>query len=129
MAKREREKAEKIELNRDKRPVAHAKHIRISPSKVRLVADLVRGKSYNEAIAILDNTPNGSAIVISKAIKSAAANAENNQSLNRDDLFVAEIYSGPGPTLKRINIRARGRVDRIAKRTSHITVKLDSKKD
>ena len=129
MAKREREKAAKIAENRDKRPVAYAKHIRISPSKVRLVADLVRGKSYDEAVAVLENTPNGSAIAILKLIKSAAANAENNLSMNRDDLFVAEIFTGPGPTLKRINIRARGRVDRIGKRTSHITVRLDSKDD
>ena len=129
MAKREREKAAKIAENRDKRPVAYAKHIRISPSKVRLVADLVRGKSYDEAVAVLENTPNGSAMAILKLIKSAAANAENNLSMNRDDLFVAEIFTGPGPTLKRINIRARGRVDRIGKRTSHITVRLDSKDD
>lgn len=127
MAKRIREKAAKIEQNKDRRPVAYAKHIRISPSKVRLVADLVRGKGYNEAVAILENTPNGSAIAILKAIKSAAANAENNLSMNRDDLYVAEIYACPGPILKRINIRARGRVDRISKRTSHITVRLDDK--
>ena len=88
--------------------------------------DTVRGKKVNEAIAILDNTPNSAATYINKVVKSATANAENNQGLNRDDLYIAEIYANQGPTMKRLNIRARGRVDRILKRTSHITVVLDT---
>ncbi len=128
MAKRIREKAEAINKNKDTRPKATAKHIRISSSKVRIVMDTVRGKKYRDAVAILANTPNSAAEYVRKAIESAAANAENNQGLSKDDLFVAEIYSGAGPTLKRLNIRAKGRVDRILKRTSHIYVVLDTVK-
>ena len=126
MAKRMREKAEQRFQNRDTRPTAITKDIRISSSKVRIVMDLVRGKKYNEAVAILKNTPNGAAEPILKTIMSAAANGEHNMGLNKDDMFVAEIWATEGPTLKRLNIRARGRVDRILKRTSHITVIMDT---
>jgi len=126
MAKRIREKAAANAETKDTRPQAHAKHIRITPSRVKLIMDLVRGKSYREAVAILKNTPNKAAEVILKTLESAAANGENNQSLNKDDMYVAEIYVNAGPSLKRINIRARGRVDRILKRTSHVTVILDT---
>lgn len=127
MAKRIKEKSEKINQTRDKRPVAKAKYLRVSSSKLDLVNDLVRGKSYNEAVAILNNTPNKSADYVLKVIVSAGANAEN-KGLNKDDLYVAEIYSGQGATYKRQNIRGRGRVDQILKRTSNITVILDTVK-
>ena len=90
--------------------------------------DLVRGKSYVEAEAILKNMPNKGASLILKVLQSAGANAENNKGLNKQDLYVAEIYSGQGSTYKRQSIRARGRVDQILKRTSNITVILDAVK-
>mgnify|MGYP002520818518 CR=1 FL=1 len=127
MAKRIKEKTEKINQTRDRRPVAKAKYLRVSSSKLDLVNDLVRGKSYNDAVAILSNTPNKSADYVLKVIVSAGANAEN-KGLNKDDLYVAEIYSGQGATYKRQNIRGRGRVDQILKRTSNITVILDTVK-
>ena len=128
MAKRIREKTEKINKTRDTRPYATAKFLRISNTKLDIIMDLVRGKSYAEAVAILANTPNKAAELILKVVESAGANAENNQGLNKQDLYVAEIYSGQGSSYKRQNIRGRGRVDLIIKRTSHITVKLDTVK-
>ena len=125
MAKRIREKTEKINKTRDTRPYATAKFLRISNTKLDIIMDLVRGKKYNEAVAILANTPNKAAELILNVVESAGANAENNKGLNKQDLYVAEIYSGQGATYKRQNIRGRGRVDQILKRTSHITVKLD----
>ena len=125
MATRIRTKAAERQKNKDTRPKAFARYIRISPYKVRRVIDLVRGKSYNEAIAILKNTPLGAAEAVLKAIDSAAANAEHNLQLAKKDLYVAEIYADQGPTLKRVMHRARGSADRILKRTSHITVILD----
>ncbi len=125
MAKRIREKTAARKANADKRPCAHVTNIGYSSSKVCLVLDLVRGKKVEEAVAILRATTNASAVVVRKLIESATANAENNQGLDKNDLFVAEIYATQGPTLKRINIRARGRADRVLKRTSNITVILD----
>ena len=128
MAKRIREKTEKINRERDTRPYATAKFLRISNTKLDIIMDLVRGKKYNEAVAILANTPNKAAELILNVVESAGANAENNKGLNKQDLYVAEIYSGQGSSYKRQNIRGRGRVDLIIKRTSHITVKLDTVK-
>ena len=128
MAKRIREKTEKINKTRDTRPYATAKFLRISNTKLDIIMDLVRGKKYNEAVAILANTPNKAAELILNVVESAGANAENNKGLNKQDLYVAEIYSGQGSSYKRQNIRGRGRVDLILKRTSHITVKLDTVK-
>ena len=125
MAKRIREKTAARKANADKRPCAHVTNIGYSSSKVCLVLDLVRGKKVEEAVAILRATTNASAVVVRKLIESATANAENNQGLDKNDLYVAEIYATQGPTLKRINIRARGRADRVLKRTSNITVILD----
>ena len=127
MATRVREKAAKIAATKEKRPHAYARHIRISPNKVQVVLDLVRGKDVAEAIAILENIGNASAPVIKKCIASAVANAENNLNLSREDLFVAECYVTAGPTLKRMMPRAKGSGNLILKRTSHITVVLDSK--
>jgi len=125
MAKRMKEKTERINKTRDTRPYATAKFLRISNTKLDIIMDLVRGKSYADAVAILKNTPNKAAELICDVVESAGANAENNKGLNKQDLYVAEIYSNQGATYKRTNIRGRGRVDQILKRTSHIKVILD----
>lgn len=127
MATRIREKTANRKQNKDQRPFAKANYIRMSPSKVRIVLDTIRGKDVTVAAAILENSPHAAAEVCAKLLKSAVANAENNKSINRSDLFVAECYVSPGPTLKRILIRARGRADRMLKRSSHITIILDQK--
>src|SRR5512142_3278761 len=98
------------------------KHVRMSPRKVRLVADLVRGKTVDEAIGILKMTPKEAAKAVEKAISSAAANATQNYGLAREDLFVASIHADEGPTLKRMKAGARGRYKPILKRSAHITV-------
>ena len=109
----------------DRRPHAVAKYIRISPYKVRAVLDLIRGKSYREAVGILENLNKSSSLPVLKVVKSAGANAENNLSLNTDSLYVAECYADQGPTLKRYIPRSHGRAGGLLKRTSHITVILD----
>lgn len=118
-----------MEAKQELVPQAHAtlKYARISSRKVKIVADLIKGKDIDEAVAILKYTPKASSEILEKLLKSAIANAENNKSINRADLFVAECYVSPGPTLKRILIRARGRADRMLKRSSHITIILDQK--
>jgi len=126
MASRSRDKAQVRNDNKDRRPRAIAKYIRISPSKVRIVIDLLRGKSYADALAILQNTPKSASEPLIKVLNSAAANAEVNNGMSRDELFVAEIFADNGPTLKRFMPRARGRASSIMKRSSHITVVLDS---
>ena len=118
-------KAVKRAENADRRPHATAKYIRISPYKVRAVLDLIRGKSYREAVGILENLNKSSSEPILKIVKSAGANAENNLSLNTDELYVAECYANQGPTLKRYIAKAHGRAGGLLKRTSHITVILD----
>ena len=127
MAKKMREKTARIAETKDRRPRAVAKHIRISPYKVRIVLDIIRGKSYREAVAILENTPKSASEPIKKVLMSAAANAENNLGMNKDSLFVAACYADQGPTLKRVQPVSKGRAYRILKRTSHITVVLDVK--
>ena len=127
MAKNMREKTARIAENKDKRPRAVAKHVRISPYKVRIVLDIIRGKNYAQAVAILENTPKSASEPIKKVLMSAAANAENNLGMSKDNLFVAACYADQGPTLKRVMPRAQGRAFRILKRTSHITVVLDAK--
>lgn len=125
MATRIREKARARRENKDTRPRATAKYIRISSRKVKSVIDLIRGKKVGEALSILANTPKRASEPVSKLLNSAIANAENNLEMDRENLFVAEIYANQGPTLKRIRPRAQGRATRIRKRTSHITVVLD----
>ena len=125
MAKNMKLKTQRIEENKDKRARATAKFIRISPYKVRVVLDNIRGKSVNDAIAILENTSKAGALPIKKVVLSATANAEHNLGMNRDDLKVAVCYADQGPTLKRMRPMAHGRAFRILKRTSHITVILD----
>ena len=129
MATREREKALKRRENKDNRARAVGRYIRISPSKVRIVIDLIRGKKVEEARAILMNMPNGACEPVLKVLNSAIANAENNLELNRDSLIVAEAFADQGPTLKRFQPRARGRAMQILKRSSHITIILDEVKE
>ncbi|MGI6621098.1 MAG: 50S ribosomal protein L22 [Bacillota bacterium] len=105
------------------------RYIRISPSKVGIVADLVRGKPVKEALAILRYTPKRAGKVVEKAIRSAIANAENNHDMNGDLLYVSEIYVGQGPTLKRYRPRARGIAYPIQKKTSHLTVILREREE
>ena len=101
---------------------AHTKYVRISPRKVKIVCDLIRGKDTNTAKAILIQTPNASAEVMVKLLNSAVANAENNHDMDPDNLYVSETYANPGPIIKRIRPVSRGRAHRINKRTSHITI-------
>ena len=125
MATRSREKTARRRENADKRPRAIARYVRISSRKVRIVIDLIRGKSVREAEAILRYTPKAATEPVLKLLNSAVANAENNLELNRDDLYVAEVYANQGPTLMRFRARARGRASRMRKRTSHISTVLD----
>ncbi|MDG2643464.1 50S ribosomal protein L22 [Vibrio parahaemolyticus] len=101
-----------------------AKHnfARISPQKARLVADLIRGKSVDQALEILTFSNKKAAALVKKVLESAIANAEHNEGADIDDLNVAKIFVDEGPTMKRIMPRAKGRADRILKRSSHITV-------
>ena len=106
---------------------ATLKFARISARKVKIVADLVRGKDVDEALAIMKFTPKASSEVLEKLLKSAIANAENNHEMKHENLYVAEIFANQGPTLKRIRPAAKGSAVRIRKRTSHITIVLKAK--
>lgn len=128
MATRQREKAKLREEQKDKRPKAILRYVRISSRKAKAVIDLIRGKKVAEAEAILMNTPKAASPIVDKLLKSAVANAENNQDMAKDNLYIAEIYANQGPTLKRFMPRAQGRATRIRKRTSHITIILDKVK-
>ncbi len=127
MATRSREKALARAQSKDRRPKAIAKYIRISPSKVMIVLDLIRGRDYKDAVAILKTTPKAACEPVLKCLNSAAANAEVNLGMNKDALYVAECFADQGPTLKRMQPVSRGRGYRILKRTSHITVILDER--
>ena len=98
------------------------RYARISSRKVKIVADLIRGKKVDEALAIVKFTPKASSEILEKLLKSAIANAENNHGMNRGNLIVSEIYANQGPTLKRIRPAAKGSAVRIRKRTCHITI-------
>jgi large subunit ribosomal protein L22 len=106
---------------------AKYKGARLSAQKARLVADQVRGKAVEDALNILIFSPKKAAGIIRKALESAIANAEHNEGLDVDDLRVSTVMVDEGPTLKRIKARAKGRADRIMKRTCHITVKVADK--
>ncbi len=106
---------------------AVARYVRVSPTKARRVIDLVRGKSVTEALDILRWAPQAASEPIAKVIASAAANAQNNNGLDPSTLVVATVYADEGPTAKRIRPRAQGRAYRIRKRTSHITVIVESR--
>ena len=129
MAKRMKEKAEKLNATRDKRPQATAKYLRISPPKVRIVLDLIRGQDYFTALGILRSTPKAASELIIKVLESAGANAENNLNMSKSDLYVAECFANDGQTLKRYWYRSHGSADMLRKRTSHITIILDEKKE
>ena len=101
---------------------AHLKYARISPRKVKVVLDLIRGKDAGVAMAILKNTPKSASEYLVKLLGSAIANAEHNNHMDTSKLYVAECFVCPGPTLKRIMPRAKGSADRILKRTSHVTI-------
>ncbi|MBE6669132.1 MAG: 50S ribosomal protein L22 [Ruminococcaceae bacterium] len=98
------------------------KYARISPRKVKIVLDLIRGKDADVAMAILQNTPRSASEYLVKLLGSAVANAENNFHMDASKLYVSECYVCPGPTLKRMMPRAKGSGDRILKRTSHVTI-------
>ncbi len=106
---------------------ASLKFARISSRKVKIVADLIRGKNVDEALSIVKFTPKASSEIIEKLLKSAIANAENNHGMKHDNLYIAEIFANQGPTLKRIRPAAKGSAVRIRKRTSHITIVLKEK--
>ena len=106
---------------------AYLKHVRISPRKVKIVCDLIRGKDVGVAAAILMNTPKAACEPMLKLLRSAAANAENNHNMNTDLLYVDQVFVCPGPVMKRVRPRAQGRAFRILKRTSHIPIVLKEK--
>jgi len=106
---------------------AHSKYVRISPRKVKVVCDIIRGKDTQTAKAILMQTPKAASELLYKLLNSAIANAENNHEMDPDNLYVYETYANPGPTLKRIRPVGRGRAHRIFKRTSHITIAVAEK--
>ena len=114
----EEEKTQVIEAR------ATLRYARISARKVKIVADLIRGKDVNEAVSIVKFAPKASSEILEKLLNSAIANAENNHEMKRESLYVAEIYANQGPTLKRIRPAAKGSAVRIRKRTSHITIVL-----
>ena len=106
---------------------AYLKYARISPRKVCIVLDLIRGKNVDEAMGILKNTRKAASEYLIKLLNSAVANAENNFGMDKSKLYVSECFVCPGPTLKRMMPRARGSADRILKRTSHVTLAVKEK--
>ena len=106
---------------------AHLNYVRISPRKVGIVCDLIRGKSVAQATAILMNTPKAASEPLLKLLKSAAANAENNHGMDPEKLYVSETFANPGPIIKRIMPRAQGRAYRINNKTSHFTLAVTEK--
>ena len=103
------------------------RYARISPRKVGIVCDLIRGKSVSEATAILMTTPKAASELLMKLLKSAAANAENNHQMDPEKLYVSACFANPGPIIKRIMPRAQGRAYRINKRTSHVTIAVSER--
>ncbi len=103
---------------------ANLRYSRISPQKARLVADQIRGLSVERALEILTFSKKKAAVIIKKVLESAIANAEHNEGADIDELTVSTIFVDEGPTMKRIRPRAKGRANRILKRTSHVTVKV-----
>ena len=113
--------------NKDTRPSAKVSFARVPVQKACFVLDAIRGKDVKTALAILAYNPRYASTVIEKLLKSAIANAENNNGMNPDNLFIEECYADKGPTMKRIQPRAQGRAYRIEKRTSHITIVLNER--
>ena len=106
---------------------AYLRYVRISPRKIQIVCDLIRGKDAQTAMAILMQTPKAASEPLMKLLKSACANAENNFNMDRNSLYVSQCYVTPGPILKRIRPSAHGRAFRVLKRTSHITIVVKEK--
>ncbi len=113
--------------NKDTRPKAKVSFARVSTTKAQIVLETIRGKDVATALGILAYTPRKGARIIEKVLKSAVANAENNNNLDPASLYIAEAFANKGPTMKRIKPRAQGRAFRIEKKTSHITVILDER--
>ena len=113
---------------KDTRPSAKLSYARVSVTKACFVLDAIRGKDAQTALAILDYNPRYASSLVAKLLRSAIANAENNNGMKAENLYVAECYANKGPTMKRVRPRAQGRAYRIEKRMSHITVVLDEKK-
>ena len=120
-------KRERNEQNKETRPYAKLKYARMSAQKAEYVLAAIRGKDVAEALAILEYNPRYASAVISKLLKSAIANAENNNGLDPDTLYVDECFAGKSVTMKRIRPRARGMAYRIEKRTCHITIILNER--
>ena len=112
---------------KDTRPSAKLSYARVSVQKACFVLDAIRGKDVETAIGILAYNPRYASSVIKKLLESAVANAENNNHMSADKLYIAECYANQGPTMKRVQPRAQGRAYRILKRTSHITIVLDER--
>ena len=112
---------------KDTRPSAKLSYARVSVQKACFVLDAIRGKSVEEALAIVMYNPRYASTLIEKLLKSAIANAENNNGMDPENLYIAECYANKGPTMKRIKPRAQGRAYRIEHRTSHITLVLDER--
>ena len=112
---------------KDTRPSAKLSYARVSVQKACFVLDAIRGKDANTALAIVTYNPRYASELIAKLLKSAIANAENNNGMDVNNLYVAECYANKGPTMKRIHPRAQGRAYRIEKRMSHITIVLDER--
>jgi large subunit ribosomal protein L22 len=112
---------------KDKRPSAKLSYARIPVQKACFVLDAIRGKDVESALGILTYNPRYASRVLKKLLESAIANAENNNGMNKANLYIAECYAGQAPTLKRIQPRAQGRAYRILKRSSHLTIVLDEK--
>ncbi len=129
MAKGHRSQIKKArnEQNKEKRAHAHARFVRVSNTKAKIILDQIKGKSVGEAMGILAYSPRYAAEVIGKVLKSAVANAENNLELDVNKLYVEEAVANQGPTLKRIRPRAQGRAYRINKRTAHISIYLNER--
>lgn len=125
MAKRSREKAAVRRENADKRPFAIARHVRISSMKAQAVAKLIRGLKVDDAAAVLQNTNKAAAPLFAKVLNSAIANAENNQELDRGNLYIFEAKADQGPKMKRWRAGSRGMAKRYVHYTSHLSVKLD----
>ena len=120
-------KKQRNELNRETRPHAIHRYARVSDRKARIVLDQIKGKDVGTALSILMYSPRYASELILKVLKSAAANAENNQGLNPAEMVVKEVFADQGPTMRRMRPRARGRADRINKHTSHIKIILDQR--
>ncbi|MBE5894252.1 MAG: 50S ribosomal protein L22 [Lachnospiraceae bacterium] len=112
---------------KDTRPSAKLSYARVSVQKACFVLDAIRGKDVTTAKAILEYNPRYASSIIKKLLDSAIANAENNNGMNPENLYIAECYANKGPTMKRVQPRAQGRAYRIEKRVSHITIVLDEK--